>query len=129
MITDEQQETIVNEVLRKFCDNLNSHWNKDFPDEPNPYTLEKFTVTDHERNLYGETNWKVLEQPDEEAAFQNALMKIDAADGDDGGGSILYVGLEGINLGDNDPVHISWIVHIFDTIPRMLWTHEDGFTS
>lgn len=119
-MTDEQQETIINEALLIFCKYLNHWWasepiNKDEPKEP--YTPEKFTVTDYERNLYGETDWVVLEEPNLDHVFQNALMRINAADGDEGGGNILYVGLQGM---DGD-LTITWIVHEFDTTPTGIY--------
>jgi len=131
MMTEEQQETIVNEALRKFCTYLNRWWDSEDANkgvaERSPYTIEKFTVYEPERELYGSTLWNVLEEAVEGCFFQTALIKINADDGDDGGGNILYVGLEG---GDTpDSLQISWIVHIFDLSPTFIYSSEAGFRS
>jgi len=126
-MTDEQQETIVNEALRKFCEYLNLWWNAhdaEMTGVKDPYTIEKFTVTDYDKGLYGETNWKVLEEPDMELAFPTGLIKIDCTDGDEGSGSQLYVGLQGHFEGD---LEISWITHTFDLSTYMIWSHDDGY--
>jgi hypothetical protein len=122
-MTDEQQETIVNEALRIFCKYLNLWWNSEpmNKDEQDPYTPEKFTITDYDRGLYGETGWVVLEEPKEGYLFQNALMRIDAADGDEGGGNILYVGLQGTCVEGYERLTISWIMHEFDTTPYNIY--------
>lgn len=116
-MTDEQQETIVNEALRIFCTYLNFWWDSEEMNkaERSPYTPEKFTTWDPEHDLYGQTDWVILEQPNEESAFPTAMMKIDTTDGDEGGGSILYVGLQGEDL------EISYIVHIFDLTPTPIY--------
>src|SRR4051812_34249308 len=117
-MTDEQQETIVNEALRMFCNYLNHWWNSEhIAHKQDPYTPEKFTITDHERDLYGETDWVVLEEPNEDHVFQNALMRINCTDGDEGGGNILYVGLQG----QDGDLHISWIMHEFDLTPTPIY--------
>jgi hypothetical protein len=122
-MTEEQQETIVNEALRIFCNYLNHWWNSESmnKDEQDPYTPEKFTITDHERDLYGETDWVVLEEPNEDHVFQNALMRINCTDGDEGGGSILYVGLQG----QDGDLHISWIMHEFDLTPSPIYVEGE----
>lgn len=122
-MTDEQQETIVNEVLRKLCHYLNLWWDAEDmnKDESGPYTLKNFTVWDPERSLYGVTNWKVLEELEEGTAFPTALLRVETSDGDEGGGSILYVGLRGENL------TIDWIMHIFDLQPVLMYTDEEGY--
>jgi hypothetical protein len=121
-LTEEQQEAIVSEALGKFVEYLNLWWNNDWPDELDPYTVEKFTVTDPKRGLYGETTWKVLEEPIKNAAFPTAVIKIETDDGDEGGGSILYVGCQGERS-------ISWIIHLFDLQPAAMWNEADGFRT
>lgn len=124
-MTDEQQEAIVNEVLRKFCHYLNLWWdNEDMnKDEPGPYTPEKFTVWDPEQGLYGVTDWRVLEELEEGAAFPTALIRVETSDGGEGGESILYVGLSGEDL------TIDWIMHIFDLQPVLVYTNEHGYRT
>jgi hypothetical protein len=123
-MTDEQQETIVNEALRIFCKYLNLWWNNDLFNsekaELDPYTPEKFTITDPENDLYGETNWKVLEDINEDLAFPEGLIKIETTDGDEGGGSSLYVGLQG-HFTYPMNVTITWITHIFDLTPTPIY--------
>jgi hypothetical protein len=121
-MTDEQQETIVNEALRIFCKYLNLWWDsEDFnKDEKSPYKPEQFTISDHKRDLWGHTDWKVLEDIDEELAFPEGLIKIETTDGDEGGGSSLYVGLQG-HFNDPKDVEITWITHIFDLSPYMIY--------
>lgn len=121
-MTDEQQETIVNEALRIFCEYLNLWWDAEEMNkaEKSPYKIEQFTITDHERELYGETNWKVLEDINEELAFPEGLIKIKTTDGDEGGGSSLYVGLQG-HFDDPTDVEITWITHIFDLTPTPIY--------
>jgi hypothetical protein len=129
-MTDEQQETIVNEVLLKFCHYLNDWWNSEpFNKEKaelDPYTPKKFTVTDPEDDLYGETDWTVLEEPNMQFAFPTGLMKINCTDGDEGGGNILYVGLQG-HL--DETIEISWISHTFDLSTFMIWTDAEGYRT
>jgi hypothetical protein len=111
-MTNEQQETIVNEALRIFCDYLNFWWNKEFPEKPNAYSPEKFTITDFKNDLYGETKWEV---------FSNEFIKITASDGDEGGPNELYVNCDYDNS-------ILWIVQVFDTYPNMIYTYDRGIT-
>jgi hypothetical protein len=129
-MTDEQQETIVNESLRIFCRYLNTWWNSEpmNRDEQNPYTPEKFTITDYDRDLYGETSWIVLEDMDEGLTFPTGLIRIDTSDGDEGGGNILYVGLQG-RFSDPGGISISWIAHTFDLSTYMIYTEAEGFRT
>lgn len=124
-MTEEQQQTIVNEALRIFCKYLNLWWNSEpFNSEKaelDPYTPKKFTVTDPENDLYGETNWEVLKDIDEELAFPEGLLYISASDGDEGGGSTLWVGLQG-HFSDPKDIFISWITHTFDLSTYMIYT-------
>lgn len=124
-MTEEQQDTIINEVLRKFCHYLNMWWNSEMMNkgEQDPYTPDKFTVTDHKRNLYGRTCWEVLEDPNMKLAFPTGLVRIDTDDGDEGGGNILYVGLEGHEL------NISWVAHTFDLSTYMIYTEAEGYRT
>lgn len=130
-MTDEQQETIVNETLHKFCHYLNSWWDSEDANkgvtERSPYKPEKFTVTDWSRELYGVTNWVVLEEPNMELAFPTGLIKIDCTDGDEGGGNILYVGLRGYF--DSELIGITWITQTFDLDTFMIWTDAEGYRT
>jgi hypothetical protein len=127
---DDMQETIINEVLRKFCRYLNMWWNaeKMNKDEQDPYTPDKFMILHPEQGLYGETNWQVLkdlEGPgDDKPTFQDGLIRVEANDGDEGGGNVLWVGLQGTNMGrdlDYD-CQIAWIAHTFDLSTCMIYT-------
>jgi hypothetical protein len=129
-MTDEQQETIVNEALRIFCKYLNHWWDSEEinKDEPSPYTPENFTTWDPERSLWGETNWEVLKDIDEELAFPEGLLYISTSDGDEGGGSTLWVGLQG-QFNDPKDISISWITHTFDLSTYMIYTDGQYRTS
>jgi hypothetical protein len=129
-MTDEQQQTIVDEALRIFCEYLNRWWNEDevVKGEPrSPYKPENFTTYDPERDLYGQMHWDVLEEPNMKLAWPTGLIKIYADDGDEGGGNQLYVGLQGHF--DELRVEIEWMVQIFDLQPSMIWTSQEGYRS
>lgn len=117
-MTKEEQEKVVIGAIRILCEHINMTLDLENP-EVSAFTVDQFMVTDYEKNLSGETTWTVLEDTDPSNFWAGeGLMKIVASNGDDGGPSVLYVAVsEGIE----------WIVHIFDTIPTMIWSHTDGY--
>jgi hypothetical protein len=125
-MTEEQEETLVNGALDHLVHYLNLWWNNEMMNkgEPDPYKRENFTTWDPGNSLWGETNWKVLYEP--EGWMEHGLIRIEATDGDEGGGNTLIVGFRdwAKTQTHGGPI-IEWIVQIFDTIATMIYTEGE----
>lgn len=120
-LTPEQQETIVNHALKLFCENLNQ-FSEDETDYTHTYEPEQFT------SGVGETDWAVIEEPNIDLAFPQGVIRVDATDGDEGGGSVLYVGIRS-HFDDPEDFRVDWIMHIFDLTPRLIYTNDEGVSK
>jgi hypothetical protein len=107
--TRKKPDRLDKQILEKFCEYLNLWWNQDpmNKDEQDPYKPEQFYAEEY-------SSFVSVDFPEAEMR----ILNVD--DGDEGGGSRLYVHLDTYSAFD-------WVVHEFDTIPVMMWTLEEGF--
>ena len=118
------ERTDVKEVMEKWLHYYNLWLDEGLADRGPKSTLDQWTVTDYQRNLYGHT--VVVGEIDAGRAWNTSkILLIETSDGDDGGPSALTAGWSG-SLLDED-LELSFIVHEFDTIPCLIWSREDGF--
>lgn len=113
--------THTQDILEHYVHYINLWWNEDAPaDERDPYTVEKFTVSDHSRGLYGECRVEEL------VVGSGLIVDMWVTDGDEGGGSYITAAYRK-SFVDDDDLDLKWIMHEFDTIPEVVWTSEDGY--
>jgi len=122
-MTDDER---MMEVLEKWVEYYNLwHMHPEVGLGLEPTTVEHWTERDRP-GYYGQTDLVGVMHGD--GWNTSEVLMISTTDGDDGGPSALIAGYDSSMIfGSDYEPQLQFIVHIFDTIPTMIWSCEEGF--
>lgn len=123
--------TEMEEVINHFVEYVNRWWR--YHDakgafEEDPYSYESYTVYDPSRDLYGRV-LSTKELKVETGPYTSKVLIMQVTDGDEGGPNDLIAGYQGDYGVGIEGEELSWIMQVFDTLPALIWTREDGYRS